>query len=184
VENIASFLELVPATAGQRERNPPFTAIISFGASKKRQDLFEAFVEANLHHPRSYQTESLFVPEQLLINMAIEVGERSPAHPYGSYAPAPPVDANYWMAAKDTGEDSTLLFYLLLTASLANYTPPIYSPWEYARRAGLLPDGLVLYWDRDDAPDAVHKNRQARRRRTAQERERPRDYRRRTRPLE
>lgn len=85
-------------------------------------------------------------------------------HPYGLYAPSPPERADFWSTAS-IGEDSTLVFYLLLTASLSSYIPPRYSPWDYADAAGLLPGGHTLYWDREGDPEELRQRREDRHRR-------------------
>jgi hypothetical protein len=47
VENIATFLELLPHAPDDTQRADPFTAIVPLDASKNDRALFESFVTAN-----------------------------------------------------------------------------------------------------------------------------------------
>lgn len=168
VENLASLLRLYRPVEDERDtgsgRIPgerPFTAIVAYTASKDQRELFEAFVEANLQFPRDEQVECLLVLGEFLVHMSRRFED--PENPHGMYAAVPRTAADHW-STDSLGEDSTLAFYLLLSAALAGYRPPGFSPWAYADAAGLLPSGgLALYWRRDGDPTELAERRKRRR---------------------
>jgi hypothetical protein len=168
VGNLASLLSLYPLAEqetnlpdGRDPRDRPFTAIVAYTSSKDERELFEAFVEANLRLPRDEQVESLLVLGKFLVHMSQLVPDVAPS-PYGTYAPAPRRNAAFWSTSSH-GQDSTLAFYLLLSASLTIYQPPLFSPWAYSEAADLLPSGgLALYWARDGDPEELVRRREER----------------------
>jgi hypothetical protein len=170
VENLASLLRLYPSEQeetgtgdGRLADERPFTAIVAYSASKDERELFEAFVEANLGLPRDQQAESLLVLGEFVVHVSVRLDDTCVDNPHGTYAPASRPAAGFWSTGS-LGEDSTLAFYVLLSAALAAYRPPAFSPWAYAQAAGLLPSGgLARYWDRDGDPDELARRREGRR---------------------
>ncbi|MDA0183175.1 hypothetical protein OJ997_22890 [Solirubrobacter phytolaccae] len=161
VENLASLLRLFPPgdeAGGAEER--PFTAIVTYKATRDERELFEAFVEANLRLPPEEHVNCLLVLNKFVTVMSER--EEDPANPHGNYHPVPRYAADHWSTAS-FGEDSTLAFYVLLSTELAGYRPPDFSPWTYVTTAELLPSGtLARYWGRYDDPDELAERRRSR----------------------
>jgi len=171
VENLASLLRLYPSETRPSlacdviqdiSRQRPLTAIIAYTASKDDRDLFEAFVEANLRQPRAAQVECLLVLGRFVAHMSRRIDEIGPDNPHGTFQPSPHEQADFWSTSL-YGTDSTLAFYLLLSESLATYKAPPFSPWNYSNEAGLLADGLALYWSREGDPEELARRRRQRR---------------------